>query len=64
MEISLVRTKFFTFIVIDFCAACVNGSIGYVAPISEPEYRRLQDMSTEMMNRLDQPAGLNPRAFR
>lgn len=33
-------------------------------PLNEKAFRRLYDLSNEMINRLDHSAGLNPRAFR
>jgi cleavage and polyadenylation specificity factor subunit 1 len=42
----------------------IDGSVGFFMPVNEKIFRRLHDISGEMINRLDHLAGLNPRAFR
>ena len=44
--------------------ASTDGSIGFVAPLSESDFRRLAFLATKMAVGLPQPAGLHPRAFR
>jgi cleavage and polyadenylation specificity factor subunit 1 len=44
--------------------ASLDGSVGYVYPLGERQYKRLDDIATEMINRLEHPAGLNPRSYR
>ena len=47
-----------------YCVALLNGEIGYIVPLPEKTFKRLQDVQNEMVNRMDHVAGLNPRAFR
>jgi hypothetical protein len=42
----------------------LDGSFGYVVPVAEKVFKRLQDMYSELVSRLDHVAGLNPKAFR
>ena len=44
--------------------ATADGEIGFLMPASEKTYKRLYDIFTEMVNRMEHPAGLNPRAYR
>ena len=44
--------------------SCVNGTIGYLAPIQEKTYKRLHDISSEIANQAESMAGLNPRSHR
>lgn len=41
-----------------------SGSIGLITPLSEQSYRRLSALQTQLINTLDHPCGLNPRAYR
>lgn len=44
--------------------AAENGRLAFVLPINERVFKRLNDVATEMINRLEHAAGLNPRAYR
>ncbi|RUS19169.1 hypothetical protein BC937DRAFT_87899 [Endogone sp. FLAS-F59071] len=46
-----------------FCAT-LDGSIGMITPIPEKMFKRLQLLYGQLVNGLQHPAGLNPRAFR
>ncbi|ODH13612.1 hypothetical protein ACO22_07085 [Paracoccidioides brasiliensis] len=41
-----------------------TGSIALITPVSEMAYRRLSALQSQMINTLEHPCGLNPRAFR
>jgi cleavage and polyadenylation specificity factor subunit 1 len=41
-----------------------NGELGLIVPVEEKTFKRLHDIYTEMIHRLEHPAGLNPRAYR
>lgn len=41
-----------------------NGSIALVTSVAEESYRRLSALQSQLINTVDHPAGLNPRAFR
>jgi cleavage and polyadenylation specificity factor subunit 1 len=41
-----------------------TGALAILTPLTEPTYRRLSALQTHLQNILDQPAGLNPRAYR
>jgi cleavage and polyadenylation specificity factor subunit 1 len=41
-----------------------SGSIATLTPLTEPQYRRLSTLSSQLVNAFDPPCGLNPRAFR
>lgn len=42
----------------------LDGSFGYLAPISESTYRRLSTLQYKMYTQLVHAAGLHPKAFR
>src|SRR5579859_6322415 len=41
-----------------------SGSIATLTPLTEPQYRRLSTISSQLVNAFDPPCGLNPRGFR
>ncbi|OAX83062.1 hypothetical protein ACJ72_02580 [Emergomyces africanus] len=41
-----------------------TGSIALITPVSETSYRRLSALQSQLINTLEHPCGLNPRAFR
>jgi cleavage and polyadenylation specificity factor subunit 1 len=41
-----------------------TGSIALVTPVSEESYRRLSALQSQLINTLEHPCGLNPRAYR
>jgi cleavage and polyadenylation specificity factor subunit 1 len=41
-----------------------TGSIAVLTPLSEPQYRRLNTLTSHLTNTLYHPLGLNPRAYR
>jgi cleavage and polyadenylation specificity factor subunit 1 len=41
-----------------------TGSIALVTPLSEESYRRLSALQSQLINTLEHPCGLNPRAYR
>lgn len=41
-----------------------TGSIALLTPLSEPQYRHLNTLTTHLTNTLYHPCGLNPRAYR
>lgn len=41
-----------------------TGSIGIISPIAEDSYRRLLALQSQLVNTLEHPCGLNPRAYR
>ncbi|KAI3138791.1 hypothetical protein CBS147325_6846 [Penicillium roqueforti] len=41
-----------------------NGSLALVTSVAEETYRRLSALQSQLINTVDHPAGLNPRAFR
>ncbi|KAJ5139137.1 uncharacterized protein N7515_003985 [Penicillium bovifimosum] len=41
-----------------------NGSLALVTSVAEESYRRLSALQSQLVNAVDHPAGLNPRAFR
>lgn len=41
-----------------------SGSLALITPLNEQVYRRLQVLQTQLVNTLDHPCGLNPRAYR
>lgn len=41
-----------------------SGALGLVTPLSESAYRRLSALQTQLINTLDHPCSLNPRAYR
>ncbi|KLJ06944.1 protein CFT1 [Blastomyces silverae] len=41
-----------------------TGSIALITPLSETTYRRLSALQSQLINTLEHPCGLNPRAFR
>ena len=44
--------------------ATLDGSLGYVMPLSEKLYRRLNMLQTILNKQLPHHAGLNPKAYR
>lgn len=44
--------------------ASQNGSLALVTSVAEESYRRLSALQSQLINIVDHPAGLNPRAFR
>jgi len=47
-----------------FFFGTLDGTIGYIAPISEAVYRRLSMLHTKMVINLSHYGGLNPQAWR
>ena len=41
-----------------------NGNLGFITPVNERMYRRLNILQGQIINNEDQPAALNPRAHR
>ncbi|PGH33637.1 cleavage and polyadenylation specificity factor subunit 1 [[Emmonsia] crescens] len=41
-----------------------TGSIALITPVTETSYRRLSALQSQLINTLEHPCGLNPRAFR
>lgn len=41
-----------------------SGALALVTTLTEPSYRRLDALQTHLINILDHPCGLNPRAYR
>jgi cleavage and polyadenylation specificity factor subunit 1 len=41
-----------------------TGSISLLSPLSEPQYRRLSTLATQLTNTLYHACGLNPKAYR
>jgi cleavage and polyadenylation specificity factor subunit 1 len=41
-----------------------TGSVALVTPVSEESYRRLSALQSQLINTLEHPCGLNPRAYR
>lgn len=41
-----------------------EGSVGYVAPVTENVFRRLQALQNKLVTAVAHPAGLNPKAYR
>jgi len=41
-----------------------NGNLGFISPINERMYRRLNILQAQIINNEEQPAALNPRAHR
>ncbi|KAF3764616.1 hypothetical protein M406DRAFT_278172 [Cryphonectria parasitica EP155] len=44
--------------------ASPTGSLAALNPLSEASYRRLSSLTSQLINTLPQPAGLNPKAYR
>lgn len=44
--------------------ASQNGSLALVTSVTEESYRRLSALQSQLINTLEHPGGLNPRAFR
>ncbi|KAJ5884094.1 Protein c.t1.c1 [Penicillium subrubescens] len=44
--------------------ASQNGSLALVTSVSEESYRRLSALQSQLINTIEHPGGLNPRAFR
>ncbi|RWS28719.1 Cleavage and polyadenylation specificity factor subunit 1-like protein [Leptotrombidium deliense] len=44
--------------------ACLDGSVGYILPVSEKIYRRLLMLQNVMTTQVQHTAGLNPKALR
>nr|KAJ0206376.1 hypothetical protein LSAT_V11C500271700 [Lactuca sativa] len=42
----------------------LDGSIGYIAPLAELTFRRLQSLQKKLVDDVPHVAGLNPRSFR
>ncbi|OZJ02423.1 hypothetical protein BZG36_04828 [Bifiguratus adelaidae] len=44
--------------------AAIDGRLDYVIPLAEKRFKRLSSLYNQLVNSIQHPAGLNPRAFR